>query len=216
MDLPLTGSHVIASSEIVGSYSGFQLTVEAAGIRTVRYAPLAVDCPAGTPAWFFEKGPGICPQNAPLHSFAAVQRFEHGLMIWLETLDEFYVLLDHDHHVADPSQGESGATSLCIIRGPLALRSGASADNRVPEEPPVGMYQPVSGFGLVWRGEVEGTGDIRAALGWALEREYGFETVTQCELPCGAHWNCYLQGPTGRVFHFYYQFHFGHYWEVTG
>jgi hypothetical protein len=48
-----------------------------------------------------------------------------------------------------------------------------------PEPPtegvPNGLYQPVRGFGRVWR-EREG---VRQALGWATAEEAGFEAVIQ-------------------------------------
>jgi len=222
-DVPLVGSHTIKPSEIIGRYSGFQLAVEAGGIRTVRYAPLAVACPDSFPDWFFEDPPEICPKDAPLPSYAAAQRFEHGLMIWNEALDEYDILFDHHLAAAESPQGTSSLTSLRIIKGPLDLKPGASADNRVAETPPPGRLEPVSGFGLLWRGEVTGTEDLRAALGWALAPEYGFDTVYQCAMNCGAYWDCYLRGPeaegaaakpNGEILHLYWLMHIGHFWEV--
>lgn len=36
-----------------------------------------------------------------------------------------------------------------------SLEPGMSADNRVADMPPPGLFEPVSGFGLLWRGEVD-------------------------------------------------------------
>jgi len=168
----------------------------------------------------------VCPEDDPLFSYAAAQRFEHGLMIWVGALDAYYVLLNHDEDVSNSDQGWSTLTSLRIIQGPLALKPGASPDNRGEETPPDGHFEPVSGFGLVWRGEVTGAEDlrsnkkdkrsgIRAALGWAVEPEYGFDTIYQCEKSCGASWDCYLQGPEGEIFHLYWLLHVGHFWELV-
>jgi hypothetical protein len=41
--------------------------------------------------------------------------------------------------------------------------------------PPVGLYQPVRGFGLVWREEP----GVRDRLGWAVDREVGYPTAIQ-------------------------------------
>jgi heat shock protein HslJ len=161
-DVPLMGSHIITPADIIGAYTGFELAVEAEGVRTVRYAPLAVECPDAFPDWFFDPRPAICPNDAPLFSSAAAQRFEHGMMIWIEALDDYYILLNHDENVSSSDQGWSTLTSLRIIQGPLELKSGASPDNRVEEDPPLGLFEPVSGFGLVWRGEVTGTEDLRS------------------------------------------------------
>ncbi len=221
-DVLLTGSRVIEPSDIVGAYTGFQLTVEAGEIRTVRYAPFEGACPNTSPDWFFDKVPSICPQNTPLTSSAAAQRFEHGQMLWVAALDEYYILFNHDLNVSSHPEGISSLTSLRIIKGPLELKPGASVDNRVAETPPDGYVEPVSGFGLVWRGEVVGVDaaelpaeNIRKVLGWAVEPEYGFDTVYQCKMSCGSSWDCYLRGPEGETFHFTYLLHFGHYWEVV-
>jgi hypothetical protein len=209
------GSHVIQPAEIIGAYTGFELVVEAAGIRSVLYAPLTVECPDAYPDWFFDNAPGIYPKDAPLASYAAAQRFEHGLMIWIEALDAHYVLADHDDKVSGDAQGWSSLTSLHITRGPLDLKPGASPDNRVEETPPSGWFEPVSGFGLVWRGEVVGTEDMRKTLGWAAEPEYGFDTLYQCEISCDSYWDCYLQGPRDEVFHLYWLPHIGHFWTLV-
>jgi hypothetical protein len=41
--------------------------------------------------------------------------------------------------------------------------------------PPTGFYQPVRGFGQIWR---ERAG-VRASLGWALSEELGFTATIQ-------------------------------------
>jgi hypothetical protein len=211
----VAGSRVIRPADIIGAYTGFELAVDAGGVRTVRYTPLMVECPDRFSDWFFDDAPGICPRDAPLFSYAAAQRFEAGLMFWIEALDQFYVLLDHHEQVSQNPTDWSSLTSLRIVPGPLDLKPGASPDNRVEETPPPGFFEPVSGFGLLWRGEVVGTEDLRAALGWAEEPEYGFDTVYQCEMSCGSQWNCYLQGPEGETFHLYWLLHVGHFWTLV-
>jgi hypothetical protein len=215
LDVPLAGSYIIKPSEIIGNYSGFRLVVEARGIRTVRGAPLAVECPDASPDWFLDNPPGICPKDARLSSYAAAQRFEHGLMIWVEAQDAYYILYDSFITPAGRRSIPSTITSLQILHGPLDLTPGASPDNRGEETPPNGLLEPISGFGLVWRGEVVGIEDVRARLGWAVEPEYGFDMVYQCEMSCGSTWDCYLQGPEGEIFHFYWLLHFGHFWELV-
>jgi hypothetical protein len=188
-DVPPAGSRLIKPAEIIGAYTSFELVVEAGGIRAVR--------------------------DAPLPSYAAAQRFEHGLMIWIEALDEYCILLDHHERIADDAPGWSSLTSLHIVRGPLDLRPGASPENRGADTPPSGRFEPMSGFGLVWRGGVVGTEGIRPALGWAVEPEHGFETRYQCEMSCDSYWDCYVEGPQGEVFHLYWLPHVGRFWEVV-
>jgi hypothetical protein len=214
-DVPLAGSHVIEPADVIGAYTGFELAVEADGMRTVRYAPFQVECPDRFSDWYFDNPPGICPEDSPLTSYAAAQHFEHGMMIWVEALDTYYVFLNHDENVTERDEGWSTLTSLRIIEGPLELKPGASPDNRAEERPPDGLVEPVSGFGLVWRGEVTGTEDLRPVMGWAVEPEFGFDTTFQCEMSCDTYWDCYLQGPEREIFHLYWLMHFGYFWELV-
>ncbi|HQE91173.1 MAG TPA: hypothetical protein PLH19_06415 [Anaerolineae bacterium] len=41
--------------------------------------------------------------------------------------------------------------------------------------PPPGFYQPIRGFGLVWREQL----NVRARLGWATASEQGYDTAVQ-------------------------------------
>ena len=215
-DIPLIGSQVIAPQDIVGRYSAFELVIDAADLRITRTVTLNVSCPPGTPSWFFADPPQMCPDELALHSQAAAQRFEHGLMIWLSEQDTYYILYDH---LLPPSEGtvvSATITSVQIIRGPLDLEPGASPANRVGEDPPAGYAEPVSGFGLVWRGEVQGVRGVRERLGWALAEEVSYMSAYQCEPAYGSHWNCYLLGPDDTVFHLSYNAHLGYLWQIWG
>jgi hypothetical protein len=99
-----------------------------------------------------------CPRSPESGIDVATQRFEHGWMVWRASRDSYdpaaiFVLFEDDQHyvrfddtyspTADP---ESGAAT-----------------------PPPGLFQPVRGFGKVWR---EGTGArVRERLGWAIAPE---------------------------------------------
>jgi hypothetical protein len=156
----------------------------------------------------------MCAQAPPTHTTAAVQTFEYGTMIWLEARDQFYLLYDTFVTPGGGTTTPSTKTTLQIVTGPLTLTSGASPDNRVDESPPPGLFEPVSGFGLLWRGEVVGVQDVRQHLGWAREPELGFATDIQCETPCGAHQSCYLRLPNGEVLRTAYMQHVGYVWEM--
>ena len=64
--------------------------------------------------------------------------------------------------------------------------------------PPAGLYQPVRGFGLLWRLDQS----VRDRLGWATAPEAGFETWMQGYSGAGMH-NYYilLQGIDGTIYH---------------
>ena len=112
-------------------------------------------------SWFFENPPEICPAAEPMSSAGAIQDFEAGQMIWIAEEDMIYVLFEDgnspnwnrylDHwQVGDPESDASLAA-------------------------PVGLQQPIRGFGLIWREEPR----VRERVGWATGAEMGFETTLQ-------------------------------------
>ncbi len=114
-------------------------------------------------------------------------------MVWIEDTDEFYVF----DSVPDPSGWLIYHSTVGLV-----LKPGASEQNRVGEDPPPGLYEPVSGFGLIWRGEVEWpeVGNVRERLGWATEPEFGFDTAFQYAiLACPRGWAAYMRAPHGEI-----------------
>jgi hypothetical protein len=119
---------------------------------------IALRCPD---TWFFASAPDECPASPALVSDGAEQHFEHGVMIWVMDQDAIYVLFD---------DGQSPTWSIYTDEW----------DPGEPEDdptltPPAGLFQPVRGFGLVWR-EQPG---VRDRLGWASDLETGFATSVQ-------------------------------------
>ncbi len=193
-NVPLSGEHDLAVDEQALTYIGVALRVyvdQESALRTVELHP---QCQNLRP-WFFTNPPLRCPAAEALVSYAASQHFERGLMIWVEDTDEFYVFYNE--------LDEQGFQVVRRTVG-LELKPGASESNRIGEEPPPGFYEPVSGFGLVWRGEVEWIyGEaVRESLGWATVPESGYDAVYQCSTPTYPRlWNCFLLGPYGEVIH---------------
>lgn len=199
LDVPLAGT------------LDFTIPVEAAGFPTVDFL-LKVESPASSQpqihqlsielkcelTWFFSSDPqaGICP-NPPISSYAAVQHFERGMMIWLEQFDRFIILESIPLFV-----GESRKQAH-IINGPLEITGDSSADIH----PPAGFYAPESGFGLVWRGDVTISTGFQEQLGWALAPEFGYDAVFQCDnaRPSGGRsWQtCYLLADDGEIIVFH-------------
>lgn len=171
-------------------------------------APTATSAPSATPcaiAWFFANPPvDGCPATAPRVSQAAAQRFERGMMVWLGQPEAFYVF----HAALAP-----GIARLTLVPGPIQIAQGGSVDHRVGGAP-AGLFEPVSGFGLLWRGEVADVTEQRSALGWATQPEYAFEAALQCQAYANGYPSptCFLRGPAGEVINFFYMQYFGYYW----
>lgn len=193
-DVAPTGEQDFVVDEQALSYIGFVLRVYTHEETALKIVELHPQC-QNLRTWFFAEPPLRCPAAEALTSYAASQHFERGLMVWVEETDEFYVFYD------EPD--EQGFQVVHRTVG-LELKPGASEDNRIGEEPPPGLYEPVSGFGLIWRGEVEWPyGDVvRERLGWATVLESGYDTAYQCSISAYPRlWNCFLLGPGGEVIH---------------
>lgn len=129
-----------------------------ADTSTMATLSIAIRCPD---LWFLENEPDICPSGPAMSSAGAVQNFEGGTMIWVEEEDQIYVLFTD---VGSPGWN----------RYVDAWDSG-EPDSDPALLPPDGLYQPVRGFGLLWREEPS----IRDRLGWAVDEEVGFPLLLQ-------------------------------------
>jgi hypothetical protein len=100
-----------------------------------------------------------CPIARSHQTWAADQFFQHGFMLWREDADRIYVFHNNG--------------SVWAFRDDF--REGVDPDNR-GLTPPSGLQEPRRGFGKVWH---EQLGGPSAAIGWATEREVGFDLVVQ-------------------------------------
>lgn len=132
---------------------------DASGAFAARSLTLSLrECPD---PWFFPNAPHECPSGPPLSSFAAEQPFQRGHMIWIQALDWIFVLFADERiprWQTFPDQFEEGMPEL---------------DPSLT--PPAGLFQPIRGFGLVWRTNAE----VRERLGWAIRPERGFTAQVQ-------------------------------------
>ena len=117
-----------------------------------------VTCPD---TWFFAGGVDECPASPPIGSSGAEQHFERGTMFWSEADDRIYVLY------SDGNYPQWRAYEDAWDEGDPVSDPGIS--------PPSGMFQPLRGFGLIWR-EVP---DVRDRLGWATDQETAYEITVQ-------------------------------------
>lgn len=130
--------------------------------------------------YFFDPAPGLCPITEPVVSVAAEQPFENGVMIWLEATDSIYVFTkDQRWRRFDDTWSEEQAES-----DPTII-------------PPDGRYQPIRGFGKIWRTNPV----VRDQLGWAVGVELGFESKIQDQVtPSGGDKVTFLLTYNGQVF----------------
>ena len=157
----------------------------AEGLTTRLATPdVSPDCPAHY-VWFFENPARECAGTV-LNTWASLQRFEHGLMVWTQEGGHTYVLVD-DHspfkpyqEVSDPAGGPAPAPDPALV-------------------PPAGLFQPELGFARFWRGLAPGSAWVRGALGWALAPEQGYASLWQCNTLTGAAARCYFTGPRDEI-----------------
>ena len=186
IDVPLAGSRSLRVDESMLNYFGFLLRAFAGTIQTGSYVNVRFGC-QGFRDWFFPNPPAGCPGTQPQSTEAAAQWFEHGLMVWTKTPDRFYVFFDE----GNPKPVQWG--------GPVTLKPGASPNNRVGGAPD-NRFEPVSGFGMLWRGELREFPSMRQRMGWGLTPEFAYNSALQCDMDV---YNCYLQVPDNKVRLFY-------------
>ncbi|MBI5880117.1 MAG: hypothetical protein HZB53_20910 [Chloroflexi bacterium] len=187
VDVPLSGTRMITVTEADLQWVGYVLRARSGGLSELASVRVFMQC-RGFREWFMANPPLRCPVNTAQFSQAAFQRFDHGFMVWTAQPDAFTVFNDGTPQTVD---------TYTAVR----LKPGASPDNRTGETPPAGRFEPLSGFGMLWRGEFVDVPAARARLGWALEREYAFTSGHQCELTAYPRlWNCYLGGPNEKVY----------------
>jgi hypothetical protein len=183
LTLPLSGTVTLATAPRVRYWARFSLRAYDDDPATFDpYAEVAVPvrCPD---AWFTGAPPGglgdwNCPAGPARATAGAAERFEFGGMYWLAEPDEILVYWDgHQAHVRDLPQDQPEADPSL--------------------EPPPGFYQPVRGFGLVWRGLTD-LGLMRPVLGWAVEPEHPYTFTYQCNAaPDLRQETCFVLGPHG-------------------
>lgn len=94
-----------------------------------------------------------CPLGSPLAYPAAIQTFERGMMIYTGTSPSgIYVLYNTGTYSHFPDTWIDGIDPV----------SGG-------ETAPSGLYEPIRGFGKVWRSDI----GVRNGLGWATQPETG-------------------------------------------
>ena len=119
-------------------------------------APDGLFRPEGGFASFWENSPriqqdlGWATQAQPVQGGAAIQRFDNGVMVWVQENGRIYAFLNDGTWRSYEDTFREGDPE----RDPAF-------------SPPPGKQQPERGFGKVWRENP----DLRDAIGWALAKE---------------------------------------------
>lgn len=153
---------------------GNQVTAEAA---------IVWDC---SEDYFFAPPPAVCPRGEPSTTAAAEQQFEYGRMVWLQQIQ---------------SDGTTYENWIIVLYNDGTWQrlddtwTAADPESDPSLTPPVGLSQPVRGFGKVWREHEE----VRSKLGWATGSEEAYTAVWQWQTRESIPSAGYLQLQNGRV-----------------
>jgi serine/threonine protein kinase len=109
-----------------------------------------------------------CPTSPSHITWAAWEPFEQGAMLWRQDTDRIYIF-------QAPSSGAS-ASRGDWQETPQEWKWDGSNPDGIGLSPPAGLYEPVRGFGWLWRTHLGGSNSF---LGWAREEEKGFCTSVQ-------------------------------------
>jgi hypothetical protein len=136
--------------------------VQAAAIATTAPEALAGEPPAGLfrpqgeLGLFWENNAraqqelGWATAAQPVPGLAAIQRFENGVMVWLEETGRIYAFINGGRWISYEDTFREG-----------------DPESDPAFAPPAGKQQPLRGFGKVWRTHPE----LRDAIGWAMNKE---------------------------------------------
>jgi hypothetical protein len=112
--------------------------------------------------------PVTVPQTIPS---MAEEIFQGGHMFWRSDTDEVYVVQDRQKDGVE------------LFQGTWQTNPSWKWDGSYPEgvgmSPPPGLYEPVRGFGWLWRNHL---GAADGPMGWALDKEYGFNDTGQVQV----------------------------------
>ncbi|MCR4408580.1 MAG: NBR1-Ig-like domain-containing protein [Anaerolineae bacterium] len=120
-------------------------------------------------SYFFSTDERACPAYEASTTWAGEQPFEHGRMIWLQ-------------EVRSESTMYSGVIIVLYADGRCEKYQDTWTEGEAESDPtivpPAGLYQPIRGFGKLWRANTA----VRDRLGWATAPEQGFTTQWQMQV----------------------------------
>jgi hypothetical protein len=177
-NVPPDGSLAVPTRRSDRGQVSFLLSVGSGELAAEQILSIPVACPD---AWFFQPAPDACPAAPAQPSALIEQAFERGRMLYIESLNQVFVLFNDE---LDPAW--------------------IAFDNRYdpaihPEleesfVPPPGFYQPLRRLGFVWRGNDL----VRNRLGLGTGEEFAYDGFTQSvETSAGS--DVYVNSANGTV-----------------
>ncbi|MBC7225946.1 MAG: hypothetical protein H5T61_01755, partial [Thermoflexales bacterium] len=120
-------------------------------------------------SYFFPTSERTCPAYEASTTWAAEEPFERGRMIWLQ-------------EVRTESNVYQKVILVLYNDGRYEKYADTFVDGEMESDPsivpPAGLYQPIRGFGKLWRTNSH----VRDGLGWATAPEQGFYTQWQMRI----------------------------------
>lgn len=120
-------------------------------------------------SYFFGAPSGPCPAGEAANLQAAQQAFQNGRLVWLKEI---------------PSGSSTIARQIIALYndGKWAQFDDTWQEGQPESDPaitpPGGLYQPIRGFGKLWREHA----DVKSKLGWALAPEQGYTATWQRQM----------------------------------
>jgi hypothetical protein len=116
--------------------------------------------PSSTPTLGPTATPDVFPTPIVGQIFVAQQTFQRGEMFWLQPIDQIWVLTT-----------DGNGVQTWIVQDDIFEDGMPESDESLvaPEE---GLIQPIRGFGMLWRNDL----NIQNMLGWATGAELGYLT----------------------------------------
>lgn len=124
--------------------------------------------------WYSNRSVIGCPVTSQRSiNTIAEQLYEGGHLFWRKDTNEVYAIYDR--------LKEGGETNSGFWETDPQWNWGAAGEpdpDGIGLVPPVGRFEPKRGFGWLWRTYL---GRESGVLGWALDREYGFDEKAQIQ-----------------------------------
>ena len=185
-EVPLAGSYDLTVGDGDGAVYVRLVLNPGSAEPVTEYAEIPFDCQV---AWAFEPEAQWCPSGPAVTGPAAAQYFERGTMLYLVENGLYLIIAGQP-----PNGGSATGAPVYWLYDPLTITGDTEAEVTAPE----GLYAPISGFGLVWRGDVE-RGGYQDILGWGTGAEFDYTATFQCDVSTSRWRFCYVTVPGGRT-----------------